>query len=99
MWNKAVCRMHGLVVIEGMTQSGHPWIINEISMKLWIFHENNLYHSFKLISMSHDYQLNEFIFGLLIVLEINPINQTIILVDKVNKFNMYFQEKTTAMFK
>ena len=49
--------------------------------------------------MSHDYQLNEFIFGLLIVLEINPINQTIILVDKVNKFNMYFQEKTTAMFK
>ena len=22
--------MHGLVVIEGMTLSGHPWIINEI---------------------------------------------------------------------
>ena len=30
LWNKAVCRMHGLVVIEGMTLSGHPWIINEI---------------------------------------------------------------------
>ena len=23
--------MHGLVVIEGMTLSGHPWIINEIT--------------------------------------------------------------------
>ena len=23
--------MHGLVVIEGMTLSGHPWIINEMS--------------------------------------------------------------------
>ena len=22
--------MHGLVVIEGMTLSGHPWIINEM---------------------------------------------------------------------
>ena len=22
--------MHGLVIIEGMTLSGHPWIINEI---------------------------------------------------------------------
>ena len=22
--------MHGLVLIEGMTLSGHPWIINEI---------------------------------------------------------------------
>jgi hypothetical protein len=22
--------MHGLVMIEGMTLSGHPWIINEI---------------------------------------------------------------------
>ena len=30
LWNKAVCRIHGLVVIEGMTLSGHPWIINEI---------------------------------------------------------------------
>ena len=27
--------MHGLVVIEGMTLSGHPWIINEI-MKMGI---------------------------------------------------------------
>ena len=25
--------MHGLVVIEGMTLSGHPWIINEIIAK------------------------------------------------------------------
>ena len=25
--------MHGLVVIEGMTLSGHPWIINEIRTK------------------------------------------------------------------
>ena len=25
--------MHGLVVIEGMTLSGHPWIINEIPTK------------------------------------------------------------------
>ena len=25
--------MHGLVVIEGMTLSGHPWIINEILFK------------------------------------------------------------------
>ena len=25
--------MHGLVVIEGMTLSGHPWIINEIVIK------------------------------------------------------------------
>ena len=24
--------MHGLVVIEGMTLSGHPWIINEIPL-------------------------------------------------------------------
>ena len=23
--------MHGLVVIEGMTLSGHPWIINEMN--------------------------------------------------------------------
>ena len=23
--------MHGLVVIEGMTLSGHPWIINEMT--------------------------------------------------------------------
>ena len=30
LWNKAVCRIHGLVVIEGMNLSGHPWIINEI---------------------------------------------------------------------
>ena len=29
LWNKAVCRIHGLVVIEGMNLSGHPWIINE----------------------------------------------------------------------
>ena len=50
------------------------------------------------MSMSHDHQLNEFIFGLLIVLEINPINQTIILVDKVNKFNASKKE-TTAMSK
>ena len=25
--------MHGLVVIEGMTLSGHPWIINEMTQK------------------------------------------------------------------
>ena len=35
LWNKAVCRMHGLVVIEGMTLSGHPWIINEIMRTIW----------------------------------------------------------------
>ena len=30
--------MHGLIVIEGMTLSGHPWIINEIeSMKPCFF--------------------------------------------------------------
>ena len=44
LWNKAVCRMHGLVVIEGMTLSGHPWIINQMIMNcnLWqlICHSN-----------------------------------------------------------
>ena len=35
LWNKAVCRMHGLVVIEGMTLSGHPWIINEMYTAGW----------------------------------------------------------------
>ena len=29
--------MHGLVVIEVMTLSGHPWIINEIILFLKIF--------------------------------------------------------------
>ena len=29
--------MHGLVVIEGMTLSGHPWIINE--MKYLLFNQ------------------------------------------------------------
>ena len=28
--------MHGLVVIEGMNLSGHPWIINEILRKPWL---------------------------------------------------------------
>ena len=29
-YNYLQCRIHGLVVIEGMNLSGHPWIINEI---------------------------------------------------------------------
>ena len=62
----------------------------EFSMKI-------IYKNVYLCHM-HDYQLIEFISGLLIILEINPINQTIILVDKVNKFNASKKE-TTAMFK
>ena len=30
LWNKVFCRMFGLVVMEGMTLSGHPLIINKI---------------------------------------------------------------------
>ena len=30
LWSKAVCRIHGSVVIEGMNLSVHPLIINEI---------------------------------------------------------------------
>ena len=42
LWNKAFCRMHGLVVIEGMTLSGHPWIINEIRIQIiWYVHNKN----------------------------------------------------------
>ena len=33
--------MHGLVVIEGMTLSGHPWIINEIRKPFYGKDEKN----------------------------------------------------------
>ena len=36
--------MHGLVVIEGMTLSGHPWIINEIHSKGCLLHFVAFFH-------------------------------------------------------
>ena len=32
--------MHGLVVIEGLTLSGHPWIINEICRNFFAYFRN-----------------------------------------------------------
>ena len=39
--NKDFCMMFGLVVIEGMTLSGHPWIINEIGIYFCVDHKKS----------------------------------------------------------
>ena len=49
--------MNGLVMIEGMTLSGHPWIINEIthcSEKSWQFLSRH-----KLHMISHKKRLSQ----------------------------------------
>ena len=60
LWNKAVCGIHGLVVIEGMNLSGHTWIINEMGFNKdkilnWDI-ENNVKTGNCLIPISESFQ-------------------------------------------
>ena len=48
---KGVCRMHGLVVIEGMNLSGHPWVINE--MKSTYFIQDCLFLQSDIVTIIH----------------------------------------------
>ena len=59
-----MCRIHGLVVIEGMNLSGHPWIINEIRCSsYWANLSLHFYSASMILSVSIFNISNVFIDG------------------------------------